>query len=83
MIWLKISESKFYNWTLRYGKINSHNGKIPRDFWLNESEREAILQFHAENPLEGYRRIAFMTVDRNIVCASPSSVYRVLKEAGV
>ena len=83
MIWLKISESKFYNWTLRYGKINSHNGKIPRDFWLNESEREAILQFHAENPLEGYRRLAFMMVDRNIVCASPSSVYRVLKEAGV
>ena len=41
------------------------------------------MQFHSEHPLEGYRRLAFMMIDRNIVCASPSSVYRVLKEAGV
>ena len=83
LTWLAIGESKFYSWTARYGKINSHNGKIPRDFWLDNNEKAEILQFHTENPLEGYRRLAFMMVDKNVVCASLSSVYRVLKEAGV
>ena len=38
--------------------------------------------FQREYPLEGYRRLAFMMLDRDIVAVSPSSVYRVLKEAG-
>jgi transposase-like protein len=33
-------------------------------------------------PLEGYRRLAFMMLDADIVAASPSSVYRVLRQAG-
>jgi transposase InsO family protein len=32
--------------------------------------------------LEGYRRLAFMMLDDDIVAVSPSSVYRVLKRAG-
>ena len=78
-----MSESKFYSWTSRYGKPNTHNGKIPRDFWLNLAETKAILGFHARHPLEGYRRLAFMMVDLNIVCVCPSSVYRVLKGSGL
>jgi hypothetical protein len=31
-----------------------------------------------KNPLEGYRRLTFMTLDADVVPASPSSVYRVL-----
>ena len=30
--WLAITASKFYNWRERYGKVNEHNGWIPRDF---------------------------------------------------
>lgn len=78
-----MSESKFYSWTSRYGKPNNHNGKTPRDFWLDPSETKAILDFHALFPLEGYRRLAFMMVDRDVACASPSTVYRVLKVAGL
>jgi putative transposase len=33
-------------------------------------------------PLEGYRRLAYMMLDADIVAVSPSSVYRVLKAAG-
>jgi len=32
--WLGIAASKFCNWRERYGKVNEHNGRIPRDFWL-------------------------------------------------
>ena len=41
------------------------------------------MEFHDQNPLEGYRRLTFMMIDRDIVPASPSSVYRVLRAAGV
>ena len=56
---------------------------MPRDHWLEPEEKKAILDFHAEFPLEGYRRLAFMLLDRDLVACSPSSVYRVLKAAGL
>jgi len=81
--WLGLSSSKYYNWQSRYGKVNEHNGKIPRDFWLEEWEKAAIIRFCEQNPLEGYRRLTFMMLDRDIVAVSPSSVYRVLSQAGL
>ncbi len=30
--WLNITASKFYDWRERYGKVNEHNGWVPRDF---------------------------------------------------
>ena len=79
--WLGVATSTFYTWRERYGKVNEHNGRIPRDFWLESWEKEAIIAFHDRNPLEGYRRLAFMMLDQAVVAVSPSSVYRVLKEA--
>ena len=29
-----------------YGKVNEHNGRIPRDHWITEDEKLAILDFH-------------------------------------
>lgn len=75
--------SKFYNWKERYGRANEHNAPIPRDFWLEQWEVQAILQFQAQYPLEGYRRLCFMMLDRDIVAVSPASVYRVLRKAGL
>lgn len=81
--WLKIAPSKFYDWRSRYGKINEHNSWIPRDHWLERWEKEAIKDFHNANPLEGYRRLTFMMLDRDIVAVSPTSVWRVLSQAGL
>jgi transposase InsO family protein len=81
--WLAVSKSKFYAWIDRYGKVNEHNGLIPRDFWLEPWEREAIIKFALENPLEGYRRLTFMLLDRDLVAVSPSSTWRVLAQAGL
>ena len=80
--WMALSAAKFYRWKRRYGRANEHNGKIPRDFWLEEWERQAILHFHDLHPLEGYRRLTFMMLDQDVVAVSPSSVYRVLRAAG-
>lgn len=82
MRWLGIARSKFYHWRKRYGKSNEHNALIPRDHWMEPWEREAILRFHDRYPLEGYRRLSFMMLDRKVVAVSPSTTYRVLKSAG-
>ncbi|MBU3944456.1 MAG: IS3 family transposase [Proteobacteria bacterium] len=81
--WLSVSKSKFYTWIKRYGKVNEHNAPIPRDFWLELWEREAIIKFAENNPLEGYRRLTFMMLDQDIVAVSPSSTWRVLTKAGM
>lgn len=80
--WIQIQPSKYADWKRRYGKVNEHNGRIPRDFWLQDWEKKAILDFSDIYPLEGYRRLAFMMLDRDVAAVSPSSVYRVLKVAG-
>jgi len=80
--WIGISTSKFYDWRRRYGKANEHNGKIPRDFWIEDWERAEIIRFHDENPLEGYRRLTFMMLDLEIVAVSPSTTWRVLSQEG-
>jgi putative transposase len=81
--WIELSPRKFRDWNSRYGKVNEHNRLIPRDHWLEQWERQAIIRFFDQYPLEGYRRLAFMMLDRDIVAASSSSVYRVLKGAGL
>jgi putative transposase len=81
--WVGISRSKFYDWQLRYGKVNEHNTWIPRDFWLTDAERQAIIDYYVNNSLEGYRRLTYMMMDEDIVAVSPSSVYRVLLNAGL
>src|ERR1019366_2710216 len=75
--------SKFYDWRERYGRVNEHNGWVPRDFWLAPWEKQAIIGFHQDHPLEGYRRLTFMMLDADVVAVSPSSVWRVLGQAGL
>jgi putative transposase len=80
--WLGLGTSKFHDWKKRYGQANEHNAQVPRDFWLEDWEKQAILDFHDRHPLEGYRTLTFMMLDDDVVAVSPSSVYRVLKAAG-
>jgi transposase InsO family protein len=80
--WLGVASSTFYSWAERYGKVNEHNRLVPRDHWLENDEKQAILDYERRYPLEGYRRLAFMMLDDDVAAASPSTVYRVLKDAG-
>jgi putative transposase len=79
--WLGLGTSKFHDWKHRYGKANEHNAHIPRDSWLEDWEKKAIIDYHDRHPLEGYRRLTFMMLDNDVVAVSPASVYRVLKQA--
>jgi putative transposase len=81
--WIGISRSKFYDWQKRYGKLNEHNHWIPRDFWLQAWEKQAIVNYFLDHPGQGYRRLTYMMLDADIVAVSPSSTYRVLSQAGL
>ena len=81
--WIGFSPRKFLHWRTRYGKANEHNALLPRDHWLEDWEKKAIIDFYHLHPLEGYRRITFMMLDAEIVAVSPASVYRVLRAAGL
>lgn len=80
--WLGLSVGKYYDWRQRFGQTNQHNGWVPRDFWLTDWEKKAILDFQELYPLEGYRRLTYMMIDADVVAVSPSSVFRVLRDGG-
>ncbi len=83
LTWLGLSAGKYADWKHRQGKPNRHNGKQPRRFWLQAWEQEAIIGYAGKHSLQGYRRLCYMMLDADVVAVSPSSVYRVLRQAGM
>jgi transposase InsO family protein len=80
---LGIRQARFSQWKRRDGIDNRHNGKIPKDFWLTPEEKRLIVDYYVANKDEGYRRCTYMMIDEDVVYASPSTVFRVLKNEGV
>lgn len=87
VVWLlkqaTIGRGRFYDWKQRYGKLNEHNGKVPRDNWLLPEEIDLIVKWFQEHPFDGYRRCCYRMMDDDVVAASPATVYRVLSKAGL
>lgn len=83
LAWVELSPSKFYDWQKRVTCPNRHNGIIPKAHWLLPWEKRAIIDYAITHDAEGYRRLTYEMIDADAVYASPSSVYRVLKEAGL
>lgn len=48
-----------------------------------DPEKDAITTYYMKHPLEGYRTLTFMMLDEDVVAVSPSSTYRVLRDAGL
>lgn len=80
--WLGLSTSKYHQWRERYGRPNEHNGDVPRDGWLTDEEKQAIVDYHDRHPREGYRCLTCMMLDDDVAAVSAASVYRELKAAG-
>ncbi len=80
--WLGVARGKYYAWKQHYGRAHEHNGKVPRDHWVEAWERQAVIEFFDAHPLDGYRRLSFMMLDEDVVAVSPSTVFRTLRAAG-
>lgn len=85
-----ISRSRYYDWVSRMGILNKYRNNFPKTNWITLEEKKAILEYvnnnYATNDLylkAGYRRITYEMMDKNIAAVSPSTVYWILKEAGL
>lgn len=78
-----ISNSKYYDWKNRYGEVNHHNAHKMKRRWIFQWEKETIIKYAKKHSNEGYRRLTYMMLDEDIVAVSPSTVYRILKKAGL
>ena len=43
--------------------MNEHNGLVPLDHWIEEWERQSVIDYFDCHPLDGYRRLTFMMLD--------------------
>jgi putative transposase len=80
---LGIRRERFYQWELRYGKKNEHNGLIPKEHQISDAECQRIIGFYNQNSLDGYRRLTYLMIDRDVAYVAPSTTYRVLLRAGL
>ena len=80
---LGLSPRKSHDWRERYGRANEHKALVQRDHCITPHERKDIINFAGEYPLEGYRHLTFMMLDRDLVAVSSSTTCRVLKDAGL
>ena len=56
---------------------------MPKDTWILDSERQAIIDYYGKNPGIGCKALSFMMIDEDIAYVSHNTVYRVLKKAGL
>ena len=78
-----LSPGKYHAWARRYGKDNDHNRTVPRDHWLQNWEKQAIIAYFHKHPDSGYRRLTYMMLDEDVVAVSPATTYNVLRQAGL
>lgn len=74
-----MSWPRYNDWKERFGLPNQHNGKIPRDFWLEPWEVQKIIAFKKAHPEIGYRLMTYLMMDEDVVAVSPATTYRILR----
>ena len=86
---IDVSRSSFYGWYRRYaeGGVESlaDRTRCPKQFWnrIPDNERQAIVEHALDHPQLSCREVAVSITDRNGWFVSESSVYRILKAAGL
>ena len=56
---------------------------MPRDHWLEPEEKQAIISYAVNHPLESYRRLTLLLMDTDVAAVAPATTYRLLKKAGL
>ena len=77
---LGLTRSVYYDWLERRRKETlADYVVVPRSpLTVLPEEIEAVVAYAKAQPREGYRRLAWMMVDEDIVYLTPSTVYRIL-----
>lgn len=78
-----LPRASYFRWAREGCKGERKESPTPKSHWILEWEAEQVILYKRKHPEIGYRRLAWMMVDGDIVAISPSSVYRVLQRAGL
>jgi len=84
---LGLPKSRYYEWREWEQEADraALDALVGRPAWcpwaMLPEERAAVVGYALSHPKEGYRRLAWMMVDADVAYLSPSSVYRILRDA--
>jgi putative transposase len=81
---LSLPKSRYYDWRDREQEAlleDLFTGARASPYAILPEEKMAVLQYALEHPKDGYRRLAWMMIDEDVAYVSPSSVYRILRDA--
>ena len=84
---LSVSPTSYYRWRRAAASLRAVEGlssSPPRPVTLYEAlpeERRAVRIYALSHPEVRHRELAWRMVDEDVACLSPSTVYRILKEA--
>lgn len=77
---LALARSCYYRWCreLEVGKVEDRRGRAPSVNRVLPEEEQTVIEYALLHPQDGYRRLAWMMVDEDVVYLYPSCVYRIL-----
>lgn len=81
---LRFPKSRYYDWKRREEQERLEDlfsGARVSPHAILPEEKEAVVGYALRHPKEGYRRLAWMMIDEDVAYVSPSSVYRILRDA--
>ncbi|RKY83252.1 IS3 family transposase [candidate division KSB1 bacterium] len=78
---LGIKTSTYYNWKDIKRMFNDENDYPRHPDTILPEEKERVIVYALAHPNLRHRELAWSMVDENVVCISPSSVYKILREA--
>ena len=80
---LALPRSTYFDWARTGGKAERPVATTPKSHHITPEEQAAVIAFAREHLEEGYKRLAFMIADAGVAAVRPSTVYLILKEAGL
>jgi putative transposase len=83
---LGVSRRSYYRWLKEKAWQRSLSAESIRSVQPYEAlpqEKEAVLAYARRHPELRHRELAWRMVDENVVCLSPSTVYRILKDVNL
>lgn len=80
---LALPRSTYFDWARLGGKSSRPVVVTPKSHHITPEEEAAVIAFAKEHLEEGYKRLAYMIAEAGVAAVRPSSVYLILKEAGL
>lgn len=80
---LRVPRATYFRWAAAGGKAPRPPAVVPKAHWITPAERTAIIACARAHPELGYARLTYHMADTGVAAVSPSTVYTILREAGL